>query len=66
MKTLMSATLSWLGLAHAGVGETDRGIELASRGLTLASGMHQTWYEGIAQRILGILPEGKMVSGVSR
>ena len=55
MKTLMSATLSWLGLAHAGVGEADTGIELASRGLTLASGMHQTRYEGIAHRDLGIL-----------
>ena len=55
MKTIMSATLSWLGLAHAGVGETDTGIDVASRGLSLASGMHQTWFEGIAHRSLGIL-----------
>jgi tetratricopeptide (TPR) repeat protein len=64
MKTLLSATIAWLGLAHAGLGEIDRGIELASRALTMASGMHQKWYEGIAQRSLGVIlmEKGKTLS----
>jgi len=54
-KTLLSATIAWLGLAHAGLGEIQRGIELATRARALASGMHQKWFEGIAQRSLGVI-----------
>ena len=55
MKTLLSATIAWLGLAHAGLGEIERGLELARRALTTATGMHQKWFEGIAQRSLGVI-----------
>lgn len=53
MKTLIAGTVSWLALAHAGMGNTDKGIELASKAVTMASGMQQKWFEGIAHRSLG-------------
>lgn len=55
MKTLLAATISWLGLAYAGLGEVDTAIERASAGLTMAKGMHQKWFEGIAERSLGLI-----------
>ena len=55
MNTLMSATMSWLAIANAGLEEFDRSLDLATRAVSLATSFHQRWFEGIAHRALGII-----------
>ena len=55
MKTLLSATISWLALAHAGLGDVEQGIDLAVKAVSMAGKMHQKWFEGIAHRSLGMI-----------
>ncbi|MCI0484875.1 MAG: tetratricopeptide repeat protein, partial [candidate division NC10 bacterium] len=55
MKTLLSATTAWLALATAESGELQGGLALARGALTMATGLGQKWFEGIACRSVGII-----------
>ncbi|HTY58080.1 MAG TPA: tetratricopeptide repeat protein, partial [Bacteroidota bacterium] len=55
MKTLLSATTSWLALATARGGEVDAGLDIARKALSMAADLGQTWFEGIANRSVGVI-----------